>query len=91
MGDSSNAFPAPGDAQQAGTGGGFPSEPSAQPDPRDMQATMLVAQIVQAARRLGTMYPAAIEEMRTITNAMSRAQMKIVNSKPAPEVSAPPV
>ena len=52
---------------------------------------MLVAGIVQNARRLGTMYPAAQQEMLSITNLIQKAQGKIVNSQPAPETSAPPV
>lgn len=71
-------------------GGGFPTDQS-QPDPQAATTAMLVGQLVQSARRLGMMYPAASEEMRTILNLMTKVQGKIVNSKPAPETSAPPI
>ena len=74
-----------------GPGGGYPVDQPAQPDPQAATTAMLVGQLVQSARRIGVMYPAANEEMRTILNLMSKVQSKIVNSKPAPEVSAPPI
>lgn len=76
--------------QGLGPGGGFPTDQS-QPDPQAATTAMLVGQLVQSARRLGMMYPAASEEMRTILNLMTKVQGKIVNSKPAPETSAPPI
>ncbi len=83
----------PGQEQEEnpGAGGGFPS-PAAQADPGDSQ---LVARLVQtinsSARRLGLMYPSALEETRAINAALQRMQQKIVNSKPSPEPMAPPV
>lgn len=74
----------------AGPGGQY-SVDQAQPDPQAATTAMLVGQLVQSARRLGMMYPAASEEMRTILNLMTKVQGKIVNSKPAPETSAPPI
>jgi hypothetical protein len=84
-------LPPPGADQNPGAGGGFPS-PSEQTDPGDSQlVARLVQQISAASRRLGLMYPAALEETRTINAALQRMQGKIVNSKPAPEPLAPPV
>ena len=80
-----------GAGQNPGPGGGYPVDQPAQPDPQAATTAMLVGQLVQSARRLAMMYPAASEEMRTILNLMSRVQSKIVNSKPAPETSAPPI
>jgi hypothetical protein len=86
------SLPSPGDQQDGpGAGGGFPAEPAQRPNPKAELTANLVAQIVSAARRIGTMYPTALEEMRTITNAMGRAQQKIVASEPTPETSAPPI
>ena len=74
-----------------GPGGGYPVDQPAQPDPQAATTAMLVGQLVQSTRRIGTMYPAASEECRSILNLVSKMQAKIVNSKPAPETSAPPV
>lgn len=85
------SLPTPGGGD---AGPGPAGAPVAQPQPPNPQAqmtAMMVAGIVQNARRLGMMYPAAQEEMRSITNLIQRAQGKIVNSQPAPESSAPPV
>jgi hypothetical protein len=86
-----SALPSPGDDSQQQAGGSYPAPPANPPDPRAQTTALLVAQVVSGARRLSQMYPAAAEEMRTITGAMQRAQAKIVQSQPAPEVSAPPV
>jgi hypothetical protein len=51
----------------------------------------LVHTIVSATRRLGVKYPAALEEVRSINNAVARLQQKILKSHPAPEPMAPPV
>lgn len=74
-----------------GPGGGYPVDQPAQPDPQAATTAMLVGQAVQSIRRIGMMYPAAAEETRAMLNLMSKVQAKIVNSKPAPETSAPPV
>lgn len=74
-----------------GPGGGFPS-PAEPSDPGDSQLVARLVQTISAsARRLGLMYPAALEETRAINAALQRMQMKIVNSRPAPEPMAPPV
>ncbi len=82
----------PQDQGNGGPGGGFasPSEPNDSGD-----STALVMRLVQtinsASRRLGLMYPAALEEVRSINGALMRMQKKIVNTKPAVEPMAPPV
>lgn len=80
-----------GAGQNPGPGGGYPVDQPAQPDPQAATTAMLVGQAVQSIRRLGMMYPAASEDCRSMLNTMSRIQGKIVNSKPAPETSAPPI
>ena len=50
-----------------------------------------IKDIVSSARRLGMKYPACVEEVRAINNAVARMQPKILNSHPAPEPMAPPV
>ena len=74
-----------------GPGGGYPVDQPSQPDPQAATAAMLVGQMIQSARRLSMMFPTVAEEMRSILNSMSKVQGKIVNSKPAPETSAPPI
>ena len=85
-----DSLPTPVGGENPGPGGS-PVAPPQPPNPQAQMTAMLVAGIVQNARRLGMMYPAAQEEMRSITNLIQRAQGKIVNSQPAPETSAPPV
>ena len=80
-----------GPGASPGPGGGYPVAQPPEADPQAATTAMLVGQMVQSARRLGMMYPAASEEIRTILNLTSRIQSKIVNSKPAPETSATPV
>lgn len=77
--------------QGPGSGGGFPTDQPSQGGGREATAMLLVGQAVQALRRLGMMYPAAAEDIRSMLNGMARVQGKIVNSKPAPETSAPPI
>ena len=84
-----SALPVPGD--QSAPGGGFPVSPPPPADAQAQKTALLVAAVVQAARQLGMMYPAANQEMRTVLNLMTQVQQKIVNSRPAPEPSAPPV
>lgn len=55
-----------------------------------MRAAVAVQQIVSNARRIGDMYPAALDEVRTINNAAARLQQKVIQSQPAPEPMAPP-
>ncbi len=74
-----------------GAGGGFPSPSPAQGDNSNSMDLSLVHTIVSAARRLGVKYPAALEEVRAINNAVARLQQKILKSHPAPEPMAPPV
>ena len=52
---------------------------------------MLIGQLVSSTRRLSMMFPAAAPELRQILNLVEKVQGKIVNAKPAPETSAPPV
>jgi hypothetical protein len=83
--------PDQGPSQQGAGPGGPPISPQeAQPDP-NAAAVMMVRQIVEASRRLGMKFPAAIAEVREINNAVQRLQQKIVQSRPAPEPQAPPV
>ena len=71
--------------------GGAPISPApAQPDQNAMALTW-IKELVSNARRIGMKYPAAMEEVRTITNAVQRIQQKIIQSQPAPEAQAPPV
>ncbi len=83
-----DAMPTPG--QNPGPGGGVVAQQQT-PNPKAQMTAMLVAGVIQNARRLSMMYPAASEEMNSIMNLIQRAQGKIVNSQPAPETSAPPV
>ena len=80
-----------GAGAQPGPGGGYPVDQPAQPDPQDATRAMLIGQLVSSTRRLSTMFPAAGPELRQILNLVEKVQGKIVNSKPAPETSAPPV
>ena len=50
-----------------------------------------VRDLVATSRRIGMKYPAAMQEVREIQNAVQRLQQKIVQSHPAPEPMAPPV
>ena len=84
----------PGDEQRlpqgAGPGGPPISPMEGQPDP-NAQAIEMVRQLVMINRRLGMKYPAAIQEVREINDAIQRMQQKIVQARPAPEPMAPPV
>lgn len=91
----SGPLQAPGEGPQDqgnGPGGGFPS-PSEPSDSGNSDALVmrLVQTINSASRRLGLMYPATLEEVRSINGALMRLQKKIVNTKPAVEPMAPPV
>lgn len=74
-----------------GPGGGYPVDQPAQPNPQDASGAFAMGTLVQMARKLSRMYPAANQEFRSILNLAGVAQQKMTNSKPAPETSAPPV
>ena len=61
-----------------------------QPD-ANAQAVMWVREIAEKSRRIGMKYPAAMQEVREINNALQRLQQKLAQSQPAPEPAAPPV
>ncbi len=76
--------------QGPGPGGAPISPQEAQPN-ENPEMDMLIRQIVSAARRIGMKYPAAIAEVREITNVVPRIMQKVAQSRPAPEPMSPPV
>lgn len=77
--------------QQGPGAAGSPVAPQdGQPDP-NAGVLMNVRELIRNARMIGMRYPAAMQEVREITNAVMRLQQKIVQSQPAPEPMSPPV
>jgi len=60
------------------------------PNPAAEEDMQLILQIVTGARKLAMKYPAAMSEIREITDAVQRLQMKVAAMQPPGEVPAPP-
>ena len=74
-----------------GVPGQATSAPIVPPDPRALQATRAVAQIVMASRQLADSFPEVIPEVREIGNQAQMIQRKLVASLPPSNPPAPPI